>query len=87
MKLKDSDGRWWRIKSGNSIFVSRKGKTDVSVRMETDHGGREDDGKRYSTMALFDSETGEVVRNYGPLAPEITVPQLRAWGFIAKQPA
>jgi len=83
MNVKSSNGRNWIVRKGPSIFASRKGKEDVRIlRQNSDWGGMEFDGKRYTTAMVFDAENAEVIRNYEVLPDEITIPLLRQWGFI-----
>ena len=77
------NGKEWLIRRGPSIFSSRSGRMDVRVMRENPTwGGREIDGKLYTTEKIFDSETGDIVRDYGKLPEEINLPMLVIWGFV-----
>lgn len=81
MKI-ERDGKQWLIKRRASIFTSRNGKEDVRIDVESDHGGKEADGKRYSGVQVIAAESGEMIRNYGPVPEDITLDFLKQAGFV-----
>jgi len=82
MYIKNSE---YLIKKHPSIFMSRAGRQDCSIFKQCEtHGIRENNNKLYTIIAIIESETGEYIRNYERLPPEITFPLLQQWGFITK---
>ena len=64
MNVKSSNGRNWIVRKGPSIFTSRKGKEDVRIlRQNSDWGGMEFDGKRYTTAMVFDAENNQIIKS------------------------
>lgn len=85
MKIQ-AHGKDWQIRRKPSVFVSRSGKDDVRIWVESDHGARFSDGKRYSSVQVLAAESGEFIRNYGAIPEQITPNFLRQNGFL-DQPA
>ena len=75
-------GNDYIVERSPSIFVSRTGREDVNIFRRTNgYGAKKADGY-YDIIVKFCSETGETLRAYAPLPPEITHPLLKQWGFI-----
>jgi hypothetical protein len=75
------------LPSHDSHFSRRRDKKDISVWVRSQWGGRygERNSKywgRYSCLRIVDADTGEVVRDYGAVPPELSDDILRQIGFI-----
>jgi len=69
----------------DSIFMSRRGKRDVSIRVRGGWGGRYGQGEYqglYRTIRIVDAETGEFVRDYERVPDELSVDALRRLGYV-----
>lgn len=79
----EGEGKVFVVTRGPSIFTNRIKREDCVIkRRNLEWGARHTDGHRYTTMARFACETGNVLRSYEALPPEITIGHLVGWGFI-----
>lgn len=81
MKIQ-AQGKDWQIKRKASIYTNRSGKDDVRIWVESDHGAKFEDGKRYSSVQVIAAESGEFIRNYSAVPETITPEFLRQNGFL-----
>jgi hypothetical protein len=54
-----------------SIYISRLGKVDIRICEPNTWGGREEDGKLYTTSMLLAAEDHTVLRSYKPVPDNI----------------
>lgn len=83
MKIK-SNGKTFRIVKGPSIFTNRNNASDVTI-YESGHcnGTRfEGENSMFAVIAIISSETGSIIKKYGPMPKCINVVLLRQWGFV-----
>jgi hypothetical protein len=69
----------------DSIFMSRRGKRDVSIRVRGQWGGRYGEGKYrgwYRNIRIVDAETGEFVRDYERVPDDLSIDALRRLGYV-----
>jgi hypothetical protein len=69
----------------DSIFSSRRGKRDISIRVRGQWGGRYGEGNYrglYRNIRIVDAETGEFVRDYERVPDDISVDALRRLGYV-----
>lgn len=86
MKLQ-LDGKSWKIRRAPSIFTNRNGCEDVHISVESDHGAKDDeDRKYYEGMTVLAAESGVVLRKYRATHKDITLDFLLENGFIDKLP-
>jgi len=72
------------IRKGNSIFVTRNGKQDISICVKGSYGGRAGEGEYYGLYSLariMDAETGEIIRDYEFVPPELTFKKVLEMGI------
>lgn len=70
----------YMINETDSIFTSRIGKRDIRVCLRGQWGGRYGEGNnegQYRTLRIYDSETGEIVRDYEHIPDEFSFQSLR----------
>lgn len=79
----ENNGDTWLILKEKSVFVSRKGKSDVSIYKKSCWGRRQIDGLLYKCCVRFASEDGSVVRDYEAIPSIITVEFLKDKGFVS----
>ncbi len=81
MYIETEKDKWW-VHRAPSVFVNRTGKEDVSVYKRSVWGRRQPDGKLYKCVKRLAAESGETLRDYDAVPPQVTNGWLKQAGFL-----
>lgn len=70
MIIDTQQGRY-RIVKHRSIYTNRGDELDVYVQRENAWGGKAEDGRYYTAVAIYAAESGELIKGGEPLPDQV----------------
>ncbi len=83
MYIESKNGIRYRLTNSSSIYTHRNGLNDIRLQRESrnawEGGAMADDGRWYVTIAVWASESLDVIRQYERPPSEVTPAMLQQW--------